>query len=134
MDRKKTSDTEAFRELEADPVWLIAGSGKRPEPAPGFTGRVLDRIHSLEARESPMTRFLRRTAWLFRPATAALAALLLFFFAAVALQILPLDQPAAPATVRAETDYDPADFEVLLDLDILLAYDETLLWTDASPF
>lgn len=110
-------------------LWDLLGQTKSPEVSPFFARDVLRRV-----RLEPHWK-IALPSWVsvrvLAPATAGVAAV------AVAAIMLTHQQPAAPEqTASVEADplahIDPQDYEVVADLDVLLASEENNLWDDNS--
>jgi len=109
-------------------LWDILGRVPAPEVSPFFARNVLRQI-----REAPeASRFERVRRWIslrrLIPATALAAAAI--------VSIIVVHQPVLQKSSENEPDVvakiDPQDFEVVADLDELLASDEGSLW-DEKP-
>jgi hypothetical protein len=108
-------------------LWQLLGRAAEYKPSPFFARNVLREIR--QDRRTPGTA----GAWLswrrLLPASAALGAIVAGI---LALQhpIKPQGQPGGDADVVAKID--PQDYDVVADLDDLLATDDNSLWDDNS--
>ena len=115
MDRK---DDEA--------LWDLLAKSVEPEPSPFFARNVLRRVRQsntwLERVRSQFT--IRRMV----PAAGLAGAI------AAALLLVPTISPPPRGIDDADilAKIDPQDYEIVADLDDLLAGDENSLWTDSS--
>ena len=106
-------------------LWDLLGRAKTPPAASPFFARDILR----EVRREPRWQSALR-AWItprrLVPATAFAAALL--------AGLIVLERPKAPEDVATDSDpvaqIDPQDFEVVADLDNLLASEDDNLWDD----
>ncbi|PYI85383.1 MAG: hypothetical protein DMF41_02210 [Verrucomicrobia bacterium] len=109
-------------------LWDLLGRVAGPEVSPFFARNVLRQIR--EAPEASRFEQVRRWISLRRliPATALAAA--------VIVSIIAVHHPVVQRPSEKEPDVvakiDPQDFEVVADLDDLLASDEVSLW-DEKP-
>jgi len=107
-------------------LWDLLGRIAEPRLSPFFTRNVASKIRQ-EA-----SRFERMRNWLsLRRLTAATAVAIVVIGMAIARHH-PASQtpPASEADVVAQID--PQDYDVVADLDTLIAWDETNLW-DEKP-
>jgi hypothetical protein len=104
-------------------LWDLLGSAAQPEVSPFFARNVLRRVREDFDQERPSRVWLSWRRLL--PASGALAVITAFFIAYTS------SFPPAPS---AENDVvakiDAQDYEVVADLDNLLASDESNLWED----
>jgi hypothetical protein len=105
-------------------LWDLLGRNKAPGPSPFFARSVLRQI-----RRQPGWQ-LRVRAW-FRPRRLVPAA----GFAAVLIGgVLLLHRPNMPEQAALEADpiaqIEPQDYDVVADLDNLLATEDNNLWDD----
>jgi hypothetical protein len=114
-------------ELEDDwKLWDLLGRSAEPRLSPFFARNVLREIRQ-EAG------FFERTRnWLgFRRVAAVSAIAVVVIWAAIAAhhpvpQALPANEPDVVAKI------DPQDYDVVADLDELVAWDENSLWDEKS--
>lgn len=109
-------------------LWDLLGKAGQPPVSPFFARNVLREI-----RQQPAWRD-RLTPWLLLrrlvPASAVAAVVI-----AVGLWLQNSAGPASPSVEDlpdAIAQLDPVDFEVVADLDDLLALEEDNLWTDGD--
>jgi hypothetical protein len=113
---------------ERDDLWELLGKAKPPKVSPFFARNVLREARNLDSGQAPAwRRAWLQWRWPALGATAALAALL----ALGPLGTPPAaDAPAAPAPTASAEALDPADFDVIVNLDELLALDSTSTWLE----
>lgn len=108
-------------------LWDLLGKAPGPEVSPFFARNVLRRI-----REQPSWP-VRARSWLSVRKLVPISALAV----AVVGTFLFLHSPALDQKPITEVDaiaqIDAQDYEVVADLDDLLASDENTLWDDNSP-
>jgi hypothetical protein len=107
-------------------LWDLLGRSAEPRLSPFFARNVLRKIRQ-EAG------FFERTRnWLgFRRVAAASAVAVVVIWAAIAAyHPVPQALPANEADVVAKID--PQDYDVVADLDELVAWDENSLWDEKS--
>ena len=107
-------------------LWDLLGRSRQVEVSPFFARNV---VRAVREQPRPFERF---RAWLrpkvLVPATGLAAAIIAAIFALhrpAALDITPADEP--PDAIAA---IDPQDYDVVADLDELMAADENNLWDD----
>jgi hypothetical protein len=113
---------------EDEQLWDLLGQAKAPPVSPFFARNVLRAVR----REPPWKSLARSWLSLRRlvPATGVAAIALL---AGVMLVHRPAPhKQAAPADLDPIAKIDPQDYEVVADLDDLLASEENNLWDDSS--
>lgn len=108
-------------------LWDILGHARQPEVSPFFARDVLRKIRQEPDRKNKLHSWLtwRRLV----PATGLAAAVLgtLLF-----MQHPRSHRDAIPAESDPVAKIDPQDYEVVADLDVLLASEENNLWDDNS--
>jgi hypothetical protein len=106
-------------------LWDLLGRTAQPAVSPFFARNVVRQI-----RQEPSWRE-RFSAWLAprRLIPASVAALALIV-AAVSVSLPDSSQDALPEPVA---QLEPQDYEIVADLDSLLAYEEDGLWDDDTP-
>src|SRR5438132_8036193 len=114
-----------MRREEDQELWDLLGHGRQPRLSAFFARDVIRRL-----REEPR-RFDHVGSWFslrwLVPASALAAAII----AAVIVMQRPASRPALPENVPdVVVKIDPQDYEVVADLDELLASDENSLWDD----
>jgi hypothetical protein len=109
-----------------EPLWDLLGKAPRPELSPFFARNVVRRI-----REQPRWA-VRARSWLSVRKLVPISGLA----AAIVGTFLFLHRPALDQKpvngVDAIAQIDVQDYEVVADLDDLLASDENSLWDDNS--
>jgi len=120
---RKLNLTNMKRE-EDEKLWdLLGRAGGKPELSPFFARNVLRQVRTETQPQASAWRWLR-PALLIPSTAAALVA------AAMALQALqPVVDSAEPLPPSVAL-LDPQDFQVVADLDILIAWEEEPLWED----
>jgi hypothetical protein len=109
-------------------LWdLLGKAAEQPTLSPFFARNVVRQIRQEPSWRERLTWWLT-PRWLL-PAGAVAAA--------VVVAAVSFDRPAeAPITVATEmpvaVQLDPIDYQVVADLDTLLAMEEDNLWTDAE--
>jgi len=108
-------------------LWDLLGRAAQPEISPFFARNVLRRARAQERR------FASRWKWIglrsLVPATSLVAA----FIAAFVITHSPLDRQEAADNNDPVARIDPEDYEVVVDLDELLASEDTTnLWDENS--
>ncbi|MEY2545951.1 MAG: hypothetical protein QOG48_1068 [Verrucomicrobiota bacterium] len=106
-------------------LWDLLGQAKTPPAASPFFARNIVR----EIRQEPRWKAIAR-AWLaprrLIPATA--------FAAALIAGLMIFERPTTQEDIGADSDpiaqIDPQDYEVVADLDNLLAAEDNNLWDD----
>jgi hypothetical protein len=112
-----------MRREEDQELWDLLGHGRQPRLSAFFARDVIRRLREEPRRFDHVgSRFSLR--WLV-PASALAAAII----AAVIVMQRPASRPALPENVPdVVAKIDPQDYEVVADLDELLASDENSLW------
>jgi hypothetical protein len=114
-----------MRREEDQELWDLLGHTKQPRLSAFFARDVIRRL-----RETPGAFDRLRTShslrWLI-PASALAAAII----AAIIVMQNPESRPPVSENLpEAVAKIDPQDYEVVADLDVLLASDENSLWDD----
>lgn len=121
---------------EHDELWELLGKAKRPAVSMRFTQDVM---RAIEKKESPFRRWLNSFGRPWVPVAAGAFALLL---AGGGIWIGALDHRQGPAPedvafeeiANLDTQAAPEeDFEIINDLDSLLASEENRVWIEDSP-
>jgi hypothetical protein len=103
-------------------LWDFLGRAAEPKVSPFFARNVLRKIRQPAARATLREWFvLRRLVPVTGVAVALLAALLL----RTQLSVPSASRPEQPATITAQ------DYEVITDLDDLVASDDNVTWEDS---
>ncbi|MEP6602569.1 MAG: hypothetical protein ABJB69_01315 [Spartobacteria bacterium] len=119
---------------EDEQLWDLLGRAKPAPASPFFARNVLREVRDEPRWKSSLRSWMGLRALV--PATALAVALL----AAMVLTHTPesstsdQDEPVAAAAVDSDpiAQIDPQDYEVVADLDDLLAAEENNLWDDTS--
>lgn len=98
---------------EKDDLYHLLGRSKRIEPSPYFVRNVLRAV-----RQQPRSSW---RSWLLFPRLAAVAAVILLAFGTFLLKDNSENAALADLT-------NPTDFEVVTNLDDLIAYADNSLW------
>jgi hypothetical protein len=114
-----------MRREEDQELWDLLGHGRQPRLSAFFARDVIRRL-----REEPR-RFDQVGSWFslrwLVPASALAAAII----AAVIMMQHPTSRPSASESVpEVVVKIDPQDYEVVADLDELVASDENSLWDE----
>jgi hypothetical protein len=110
---------------EDQQLWDLMGSASRPSVSPFFARNVLRRVREQGRWGQAFQRWL---GWRRLLPASGLVAATAAIFVAYALSFHP--SPAGDDDVVAKIDAQ--DYEVVADLDNLLASDENNLWDDNS--
>ncbi len=111
---------------EQDDLWELLGHARQPEVSPFFSRNVLRQIRT-EAEPAPGLLAALRRQWQFAAVTAAACLIL-------GLSLVQIGERPAPAAALAQQIDRPSDYEVIEDLDVLLASDTNSAWLDQSNF
>jgi hypothetical protein len=112
-----------MRPEEDQELWDLLGHGRQPRLSAFFARDVIRRLREEPHPFDPVGSWLR---WLV-PASALTAVII----AAVIVTQHPASRPAPSENVPdVVAKIDPQDYEVVADLDELLASDENSLWDD----
>ena len=105
-------------------LWDILGRAPEPTLSPFFARNVLRKVRQ-EA-----TRFERARNWFsLRRLVAASAVAVLVVGMAIATHH-PAPQTASPNDLDVVAKVDPQDYDVVADLDELIAWDENSVWEE----
>jgi len=114
-----------MRREEDQELWDLLGHGRQPRLSAFFARDVIRRLREVR-RPFDQVRSWFSLRWLV-PASALAAAII----AAVFMIQRPTSRPAVSESVpEVVAKIDPQDYEVVADLDELLASDENSLWDD----
>lgn len=110
-----------MRREDDQQLWDLLGRAAQPPRASDFFAR--DVVRRIRQEPRGWERFQRWTQWLI-PATAAAVVLI--------GTVIAFEHPfnGKDATPDVVAQIDPQDFEVVADLDVLVASDESNLWDD----
>jgi hypothetical protein len=106
------------------PLWDLLGKAVKPEVSAFFARNVLRKIREEESGRGYLARLFSGRRWI----PAAALALAMFAALIVTRTSLAPHSKENPAIAAVATQ----DYEVVADLDDLLASDENNLWTDNS--
>jgi hypothetical protein len=114
-----------MRREEDQELWDLLGHGRQPRLSAFFARDVVRRL-----REEPR-RFDRVGRWFSLPWLIPASALAAAIIAAVVMMQRPTSRPGVSESVpEVVAKIDPQDYEVVADLDELLASDENSLWDE----
>jgi hypothetical protein len=114
-----------MRREEDQELWDLLGNLKPPSLSAFFARDVIRRLRQ-EPRVVDQLRTSFSLRWLI-PASAVAAAII----AAVTVMQHPRTRPAVSESLpEVVAKIDPQDYEVVADLDVLLASDENSLWDE----
>lgn len=114
-----------MRHEDDQELWDLLGHGRQPTLSAFFARDVIRRLRN-EPRRFDQLKSWFNLRWL-GPASALAAAII----AAVIVMQRPASRPAGSENVpEVVAKIDPQDYEVVADLDELLASDENSLWDD----
>lgn len=110
---------------ENDPLWELLGRARPPEVSPFFARNVLRAVRNESERSRGGFLGWITARWRFATALGSVAAL--FIIVAVTLDLqAPRQANSEPVMVIAENP----DYEVIADLDNLLASEDNSLWLE----
>ena len=105
-------------------LWDILGRVPEPKLSPFFARNVLRKIRQ------DATRFERARNWFsLRRLVAASAVAVVVVGMAIATH-RPISQTASASDLEVVTKIDPQDYDVVTDLDELIAWDENTVWEE----
>jgi hypothetical protein len=105
-------------------LWDILGSAPKPTLSPFFARNVLRKIHQ------ETSRFERARNWFsLRRLVAASAVAVVVVGMAIATRH-PVSQRASANDSDVVAKVDPQDYDVVADLDELIAWDENTVWEE----
>ena len=107
-------------------LWDLLGRSPEPRFSPFFARNVVRKVRQ------ELSFFERTRSWLsFRRVAAASAVAIVVMWAAIASHhSVPRASPVSEPDVV--TKIDPQDYDVVADLDELIAWDENKLWDEKS--
>jgi hypothetical protein len=105
-------------------LWDLLGRGPEPELSPFFARNVVRKIRERPARLEGLRRWL--TLRKLVPATGLAVAVI----AAIVAMHQPSPRNPRESAPDVVAKIDPQDYDVVADLDELLATDESSLWDD----
>ena len=105
-------------------LWDVLGRLPKPTLSPFFARNVLRRI-----RQEP-TRFERVRNWFGVRKIIAASTVAAVFVALALVTHYPGPRPTASSDSDVVAKVDPQDYDVVADLDALIAWDENSVWED----
>ena len=113
---------------EQDDLWQLLGNAKKPSVSPFFASNVLREIRSTRPEKAGLLAWLRMQ---WRPVLlSGAAAVLLAMNAAQIFSKHEVGETPAPQPSVAVTTQGKNDYEIIKNLDELLAYEEHSIWLD----
>src|SRR5262245_54696507 len=105
-------------------LWSVLGRLPKPTLSPFFARNVLRKI-----RQEP-TRFERARSWFSVRKLIGASAVAAGFVALALVTHYPGPQTASSGDSDVVAKVDPQDYDVVADLDALIAWDENSVWED----
>jgi hypothetical protein len=117
---------------EQDPVWQLLGRSRPQEPSAFFTSKVMQKIDEAEKAPAGLAAFraLFDRFWTFSARGCGAPAVVAAVLAVAMLSGLFVMNRPVEQQVAAVSEMKPVDFEVVVMLDELLAYEESSAWLD----
>jgi hypothetical protein len=106
-------------------LWDLLGQTTQRQLSPFFARNVVRRI-----REQPPDRFERLRSWLTPRKLVPVTGLVVAVIAAILATHQPATRNQADSAPDVIAAIDPQDYDVVADLDELLATDESSLWDE----
>ncbi len=110
---------------EKDDLWYLLGKAQQPEVSPFFSRNVVRQARAQSGAHPSLFGWLLRE-WQMTAVTAAACVVLGLSLAQ------HLAEPPGPEATLARQIENPADYEVIEDLDVLLASDQNSVWIDST--
>lgn len=135
MKDNRPVDKQGFERDDKDQaLWDLLGRARKPEPSPFFVRNVLREVRSQPQRHGIFAAFASWAAGGLRKGALALTAATAVVLAMGSFGWLPFynQDPAGVASVESAESTAKADYEVIVNLDELLAYQETSVWLDSD--
>jgi hypothetical protein len=107
-------------------LWDMLGRVPEPKLSPFFARNV---VRSVRQEQEP-TRFERMRSWLSWKRLAAASAVVIVVIGMAIATHRPGSQRATANDADVIAKIDPQDYDVVADLDELLAWDENRVWED----
>lgn len=104
------------------PLWDILGRLPEPTLSPFFARNVVRSVRQ------KTTRFERIRGWFSWRRLAAASAVVVFVIGMAVATHHPVSQPPATNDPDVVAKIDPQDYDVVADLDELIAWDENSVW------
>ena len=112
-----------MKDQEQDELWTLLGRAKEPNIPPFFAAKTVAAVRRLQERK----RLFWQNSLRFGIPGALAGAMAVFF----AFSGQPMQQNPSPRqAVIAQTE--PGDLEVIADLDVNMASEESSVWLDSS--
>jgi hypothetical protein len=112
---------------ENDELWQLLGKARKPDVSPFFARNVLRQIRTSQQEKTGVFSWLRSH---LRPVMLSAAAAVLL--AVSAGHFLPNSTPGKSTEIAQQLPIKN-DYEVITNLDELLAYEQSSIWLDDSP-
>jgi hypothetical protein len=107
-------------------LWELLGKSSNPTLSPFFSRNVVRAVRQEQDSNASMWRSFRPRVLI--PSAAVAAAIVA---AAVMTQQMPSDVQTSPDYIpETVAKVDPQDYDIVADLDVLLAWEEERLWED----
>jgi len=135
MKDKRPDNEQGFERDDQDQaLWDLLGRASKPGPSPFFTRNVLREIRNQPQRRGIFALFGTWTAGNLRRGVLALSAATALVLAMGSLGWLPFFNEGIGGVALAESaeSTEKTDYEVIVNLDELLAYQETSVWLDSE--
>jgi hypothetical protein len=105
-------------------LWDVLGRLPKPTPSPFFARNVLRKI-----RQEP-SRFERMRSWFSLRKIVGASAVAAVFVAVALVTHYPGPRTTSSNDSDVVAKIDPQDYDVVADLDALIAWDENTVWDD----
>ena len=122
------------RDPQKDPLWQLLGKAKAPEVSPFFARNVVREIRALQSRPSGAGGAGVLAAWIRRSwklvsvgSLTAVAAVVITFGTVATHHRAPVEAVAAASQTPA---VNSGDYEVISNLDTLVASENSNVWLD----
>ena len=116
-----------MKRVDDEKLWDLLGRTKTPEVSPFFARNVVRTVRERPVWSRSITEWFRLK--LLVPAATVAVALIVGIFVA---RVPSGDELAAMNESDPVAQIDPQDYDVVADLEELIASDETALWDDNS--
>jgi hypothetical protein len=111
---------------ENDELWQLLGKARKPDASPFFSRDVLREMRTSRQEKPGVFSWLNS-----RLRTVALGAAAAVLLAAGAVHFIPKATPRTPVEIAQQLPIKN-DYEVITNLDELLAYEQSSIWLDDS--
>jgi hypothetical protein len=115
---------------EQDDLWRLLGKARPPAVSPFFSRNVLREVRQLQQERPGIAGWLQRH---WRWQAPALACALAAMLAAAFLVEPKVDEDPEMIALAEDVSASP-DYDVIHDLDELLAWEESSVWLDANIY